>query len=51
MDNTPQNQQGSTDLPSAVDKPVCDEDAHLMIYGNIKIRDIDTDDILVNQRF
>lgn len=30
--------------------PSSDEDAHLMIYGNIKIRDVDTGEILINKQ-
>lgn len=28
-----------------------DENMHLFLFGNIKIRDVDTDEILVNKRF
>ena len=30
--------------------PVCDDDMQVMIYGNLKIRDIQTGEILVNKR-
>jgi len=29
----------------------CDDDMHLMIYGNLKIRDVESGEILVNKRF
>ena len=38
----------SNDTPQT-EKPR-DEDVGIMIYGNVKIRDIDTNKILVNQR-
>jgi len=31
--------------------PKIDENMHLMVYGNIKIRDKETNEMLVNKRF
>lgn len=45
-DNIQIEQTGSVTVDSNVD-----ENMSLFIYGNIKIRDVQTDEILVNQRF
>jgi hypothetical protein len=36
---------------SSVDDSMIDENMSLFIFGNIKIRDVDTGEVLVNQRF
>lgn len=32
------------------DRPIVDEDAGIMVYGNLRIIDLDTGEILVNKR-
>lgn len=51
MDEKLHAQKPVNDLGPVSEKPICDEDAHLMVYGNIKIRDIETNELLINQRF
>lgn len=37
-------------VPMPVDETDIDENMNLFIYGNLMIRDVDTGEILVNQR-
>lgn len=37
--------------PQPVTDDTVDENMNLFIYGNITIRDVDTGEVLVNQRF
>lgn len=45
-----QDTQDSQPVDSS-DQDLIDENMQLFIYGNLTIRDVDTGEILVNQRF
>ena len=46
--DTPNLNKSLKDLPSP---STPDEQSAVMIYGNLKIRDVETNEILINKRF